>query len=50
MLNEHEVKAVVSHSILSFDSVFDAKDLIGQAWKLCGRRGRGCEVCVGGGD
>ena len=34
---------------LSFDSVYDGKDLIGQARELSLRRGGGFKVCVGGG-
>ena len=46
-LKERGVKQLFPIQYLSFDSVFDGKDLIGQARELSGRRGRGCEVCGG---
>ena len=49
MLKERGVKQLFPIQYLSFDSVYDGKDLIGQARELSLRRGSGCEVCVGGG-
>ena len=49
-LKERGVKQLFPIQYLSFDSVYDGKDLIGQARELSGRSRRGCDVCRGGCD